>query len=233
MADHDDIPYSKEFSDFLTQFLTPERKEIMNKVLEDRTRFITVVIEDIFQPQNASAVVRTCDCFGIQDVHIIEKRNKFKINPNIDRGGGQWVNVLKYNDKSKNNTVDCITQLKQKGYKVLATSPHTNDTNLYDLDLDSPVALVFGNEKLGISEDVRQHADGLVRIPMYGFTESFNISVSAALCLSVLSEKLRKSNLNWKLTDDEKTELLFEWTKIRVGSVDKYLFEYNRMQTQK
>lgn len=220
--------YSKAFNEFLFQFLTPERMEIMKQMLENRTRYLTVAIEDIYQPHNASAVIRTCDCFGIQDLHIIEKRNQYKVNPKVALGSGQWVSVVKHNE-SENNSAACMADLKKRGYKIIATTPHTDDMSLYDLDLDQPVALVFGNEKEGISDTVREHADGFMRIPMYGFAESFNISVSVAICLSVLSEKLRQSPINWHLTEEEKTKLIFEWTQTRLGSIEKYQHEYLRM----
>lgn len=228
----EELPYSEEFHAFLTQFLTPERVEIMNKILEERTRHFTIAIEDIYHPHNASAVVRTCDCFGIQDVHIIENRNKYKVNPKVALGSGQWVNIVKHSEFD-NNSLACIDHLKSRGYKIIATTPHTDDISLYDLPIDEPMALIFGNEKDGISDIVRENADGFMRIPMYGFTESFNISVSAAICLSVLTEKLRESELDWKLKEEEKNELIFEWTKNKVGTIEKYEHEFLRLQTEK
>ncbi|MCB9187900.1 MAG: RNA methyltransferase [Flavobacteriales bacterium] len=226
------LPYSDEFQEFLAQFLTPERKEVMKTVIEERTRHITIAIEDIYQPHNASAVVRTCDCFGIQDVHIIENRNKYKVNPKVALGSGQWVNIIKHNELEHNSEA-CMLHLKKKGYKIIATTPHTDDISLYDLSIEEPVALIFGNEKNGITDVVRKHADGFLRIPMYGFTESFNISVSAAICLSVLAEKLRKMDFDWKLKEEEKKLIIHEWTKFRLGSIDKFEHEFKRLQELK
>lgn len=226
------LPYSAEFQSFLEQFLTPERIEIMRRILEDRTRHFTIAIEDIYHPHNASAVVRTCDCFGIQDIHIIENRNKYEVNPKVALGSGQWVNIIKHNE-GPNNSTACVMDLKSRGYKVIATTPHTDDMSLYDLPIDQPVALIFGNEKDGISDYVKEHADGFMRIPMYGFTESFNISVSAAICLSVLTEKLRKTDFDWHLSEQEKNELIHEWTKQKVGTIEKYEHEFKRLQNEK
>jgi tRNA (guanosine-2'-O-)-methyltransferase len=217
--------------EFLNQFITPERIEKQEGVLAERTKYITAVIEDIYQPHNASAVIRTCDCFGIQDLHIIENQNDYRVNPKVALGSGQWVNVVKHREL-ENNSVACIDELKAKGYKVVATTPHT-ENSIYDLSLDQPVALVFGNEKEGISDLVKDHADELVKIPMYGFTESFNISVSAALCLSLLSEKLRTTDIDWHLSEEEKTTLMVNWAKNHLGSIDKYIFEYERIQAEK
>jgi tRNA (guanosine-2'-O-)-methyltransferase len=227
-----EIAYDAEFQAFLEKFLTTDRMEVMRDTLDNRTRHLTIAIEDIYHPHNASAVVRTCDCFGLQDVHIIENRNKYRMNPKVALGSGQWVNIVKHN-KEERNSVACIKHLKEKGYKIVATTPHTNDVSLYELSIDEPVALIFGNEKDGISDEVREHADEFMRIPMYGFAESFNISVSAAICLSVLTEKLRETDLDWQLTEEEKQHILFEWTKEKVGTIDKYLHEYNRIQSEK
>lgn len=226
-----DVAYNSEFQAFLEKFLTSDRKEVMRKVLNDRTRHFTIAIEDIYHPHNASAVVRTCDAFGIQDVHIIENRNKYRMNPKVALGSGQWVDIIKHNAE-EHNSAACVQHLKEKGYKVIATTPHTDDISLYDLDVTEPVALIFGNEKDGISDAVREEADGFMRIPMYGFAESFNISVSAAICLSVLTEKLRQTDVDWRLSEEEKKKILFDWTKHKVGTIEKYLHEFNRMQNE-
>lgn len=226
------LPYSEEFQKFLSQFLTPERMEVMEKVMNDRTRHITVAIEDVYQSHNASAIIRTCDCFGIQDVHVIENRNKYKVNPKVASGSGHWVSVIKHSAHA-DNTEACMNHLKEKGYQIIATTPHTNDISLYDLNIEQPVALVFGNEKKGISDAVRKHADGFLRIPMYGFSESLNISVSAAICLSVVAEKLRTMNFDWHLSEEERRLIVHEWTKYRLGSIEKYEHEFLRLQEEK
>lgn len=227
-----DVAYDAEFQAFLAKFLTDDRNEVMKGTLDNRTRHITVAIEDVYHPHNASAVVRTCDCFGVQDVHVIENRNEYNMNPKVALGSGQWVNIVKHN-KEEHNSAACMKHLKEKGYKIIATTPHTDDISLYDLNIDEPVALIFGNEAAGISDAVREHADGFMRIPMYGFAESFNISVSAAICLSVLTEKLRHTTIDWQLSEDEKSKILFEWTKEKVGTIDKYLHEFKRIQKEK
>ncbi|CAG5080404.1 TrmH family RNA methyltransferase [Parvicella tangerina] len=225
------IAYDAEFQAFLEKFLTSDRMEVMKQTLDNRTRHLTIAIEDIYHPHNASAVVRTCDAFGIQDLHIIENRNKYRMNPKVALGSGQWIDIIKHNE-AEHNSAACVRHLKEKGYKVIATTPHTEDISLYDLKVDDSVALIFGNEKDGISDEVRNEVDGFMRIPMYGFAESFNISVSAAICLSVLTEKLRKTDIQWQLSEEEKKIILFEWTKHKVGTIDKYLHEFKRLQNE-
>lgn len=198
---------------YLSGFITENKLNRFEEVLRYRTRYITVVLEDIFQPHNASAVLRTCDCFGIQDVHIIENQNPYTVNPDIALGASKWLNLYKYSGQS-NNTPEAIRALKEKGYRIVATTPHKDDVLLQDLSLDKgPLALVFGTEMRGLTSDSMDLADEFVKIPMYGFTESFNISVSAALFLFYLTEKLRNSALPWQLTENEKIDIRLNWAR--------------------
>jgi tRNA (guanosine-2'-O-)-methyltransferase len=202
-----------ELLKYLSPHITPERLNLFNRVIEQRTKYITVVLEDIYQSQNASAVLRSCDCFGIQDVHIIENRNEFKLDTEVSLGSSKWLNLIKYNEEA-NNSLAAIRKLKSEGYKIVATTPHTNDQELPNYDITSgKTALVFGSEKPGISEIIMNEADEFLKIPMFGFTESFNISVSAAIVLYHLTDKLHNSDVNWELTEKEKIEIKIEWIK--------------------
>ncbi|MEO6884630.1 MAG: RNA methyltransferase [Bacteroidia bacterium] len=199
-----------ELVNHLFNFISDNRKKKFLEVLQFRTRHISIVLEDIYQAHNASAVLRSCDCFGIQDVHIIENKNKYTVNPDIALGSSKWVNLIKYN-QSENNSLEAIQKLKKDGYRIVATSPHANDCNLEELNIDKKIALVFGTELNGISDEIKNNADEFVKIPMFGFTESFNISVSAALCLHTLSTKLHQSKIDWKLKENEKEIILLDW----------------------
>ncbi|MCB0429707.1 MAG: RNA methyltransferase [Flavobacteriales bacterium] len=197
----------------LSSCITEERNRRFDDVLQQRTRYVTIALEDIFQPQNASAVLRTCDCFGIMDVHIIENRNTYRINPDVALGSYQWVDMHRYNSE-ENNTRACIEHLKKNNYRIIATTPHAKENSLVDFDVNAgPFALFFGTEKRGLSEEVLSHADDMIRIPMYGFTESFNISVSAALCMFQVTQRLRLSNSRWQLSEKERLEIKLEWLK--------------------
>ena len=213
----------------LKNLITEERYSRFIEVLNNRTRYATVVLEDIFQPHNASACLRSCDLFGIQDVHIIENDNEYKVNPDVAVGAFKWLTITKYNQE-KNNTKTAIESLKKQGYRIIATTPHKNDVELRDFDITKgKFALVFGSEMPGITETVQDYADEFLRINMFGFTESFNISVSVALTLYELSHKLRNSNLDWKLTENEYDKILLEWLKknikISEKAINKYLNE--------
>ena len=222
----------KETIELLRQFVSPKRWELFQKVLSFRTRYITVVLEDIYQPHNASAVLRSCDIFGIQDVHIIENRNEYRINPQVSMGAQKWLNLYQYN-LLENNTLYAINHLKSKGYRIIATTPHTHSVELKDFDLTKgPVALMFGSELPGLSQIALDNADEYLKIDMYGFTESFNISVSAAITLHFLVNKLHQLDLPWRLTENERDEILLQWLKKSVRASEQILKRYaNEKQT--
>lgn len=205
-------PGDSDFLSYLEQYITENKKHLIKEALSKRTRHLTVVLEDIYQPQNASAVIRTCDCYGIQDIHIVENRYVYNVNPRVVHGAAKWVSLHRYNE-SQNNSVECLEKLKSDGYKVVATVPDPTATSIFELDISSKTAIVFGTEKHGISDYTLTQADELVTIPMYGFTESLNISVSAAICLSSLAERLFKSDINWELSEKDKTLLRLSWYK--------------------
>ncbi|MDA3910355.1 MAG: RNA methyltransferase [Bacteroidales bacterium] len=203
--------YRDQLITYLSQFLLERRILRFDEILQNRTEHLTVVLEDIYQSQNASAVLRTCDCFGIQDVHIIENNYNYKINPDVAMGSDKWID-LHFHDQKAKNTIPALRKLKKQGYRIVATTPHKNDVNLESFDLTKgKVALVFGSEVPGISEDVMQEADEFMKIPMYGFTESFNISVSAAICLHHLVWKLHQSDIDWHLPYDRNRDLRLDW----------------------
>tara|TARA_B100000780_G_scaffold271041_1_gene231542 strand:+ start:405 stop:977 length:573 start_codon:yes stop_codon:yes gene_type:complete len=180
---------------YLEGFVTDKRKNLFRNILQDRTRHFTVVLEDIYQQHNSSAVIRSCDIFGIQDVHVIENKYNSKVSRHIAKGSQKWLTFNRYNE-DKNNTIDCLENLKSKGYQVIATTPHNDSCVLHDFDITKKSAFVFGVEKAGVSDDVTKNADGFLKIPMVGFTESLNISVAAAIVLENLSYKLRNSSLD-------------------------------------
>lgn len=198
--------------EYLYNFLSENKMNLFDKIIADRTRHVTVALENIFQPQNASAVLRTADVFGIQDVHVIENDNEYNVNPRVVHGASKWINLHKYSEKD-NNTLDCINKLKTDGYKVYGTTPHTDDCLIQNIPLDEKVALMFGTEMTGLSDIAMENVDGFVKIPMYGFTESLNISVSASICFYELSKRLKTSDINWQLSEDDKLDQLIVWAK--------------------
>ena len=205
---------------YLEGFVTDKRKKLFRNILQDRTRHFTVVLEDIYQQHNASAVIRSCDIFGIQDVHVIENKYKSKVSKNIAKGSQKWLSFHNYKEDT-NNTLECLNSLKSKGYQIIATTPHNNSCSLHDFDITKKSAFVFGVEKAGVSDDVMKNADGFLKIPMVGFTESLNISVAAAIILENLTFKLRNSSVDWKLTNEEQKILYASWIEKTIKNVDE------------
>lgn len=217
--------------DYLGQYITPHKKKVMERVLAKRTRHITVVLEDIFKPHNASAVIRTCDCFGLQDMHVIEKTNQYKVNPYVTRGASQWVDLHKYYREDGKSVDACFDSLRKSGYKIYGTSPSADSISIYDLQPEEKLALVFGNEHEGISGEVKSKADGLVHIPMLGFTDSFNISVSASIFLFDLVRKAETMGIeNFHLSEDEKKQLRMKWYReiVKNSDIHEKVFRKNQ-----
>lgn len=215
---------------YLGQFITDHKKSVMERVLAKRTRFITVVLEDIFKPHNASAVLRTCDCFGVQDIHVIEKVNSYKVNPYVTRGASQWVDLHKYDQKNGSSVQACFQSLRSKGYKIYGTSIDSNSISLQELEPSEKIALVFGNEHEGISEEVKSNCDGLVHIPTLGFTDSFNISVAASIFLYDLIQKSEKyQHPEFHLSEEEKQELRLKWYRsvVKNSELHEKMFQKN------
>lgn len=214
---------------YLEAYISDHKLGLFDDIIGKRTRHITLVLEDIYQSQNASAVLRTCDCFGIQDVHIIENRNTYSINPDVALGSSKWLSLNKYTNL-EHNTLDCYDSLRNKGYRIVATSPHKGDVLLDDFNIDDKFALVFGTELEGLSDTGINNADEYVRIPMYGFTESFNISVSAAICVHHLTHKLRNSNIAWQLNEEEKIDTRLTWVRSVIKHPELYVKEFMKEQ---
>ncbi len=203
----------KKLINCFSEYITDHKKTLIEQVLDFRTRHITIALEDIYQPQNASAAVRTCDCFGIQDLHIIENKNKYTLNPKVVSGASKWVDLIYHGDEGDDNTLNCISNLKDNGYKVIGTSPNKLEKSIHEVEIHQKLVILFGTELTGLSDKAIQHLDELVYIPMVGFTESYNLSVSVAICLSILTQKLYASNVDWGLDEAEKEVLRLEWYK--------------------
>ncbi|WP_224483261.1 TrmH family RNA methyltransferase [Robertkochia aurantiaca] len=209
---------SEELLNYLEGFMTPERRAKFEQVLNDRTYHFTVAIEDVFQAHNTSAVIRSCDVFGIQSAHVIEDRFGRKLDKNIAMGAQKWVNVSRFD-----NAMECMKDLREKGYRIVATTPHKTSCDLESFDIAPRSAFFFGTERKGLSETVLSQADDFLTIPMYGFTESLNISVSAAIILQRLTQRLRSSKVEWQLKEEEKHQLRIDWAKKSIRSIDDVL----------
>lgn len=199
-----DLDYLK----YLEEFLTENRKERFLQVLENRTNHFTIAMEDVYQLHNTSAVMRSCEVFGIQELNVVEQKFGKRIDTEIAMGAQKWVDINRFNSMQ-----NCMDSLREKGYQIIATTPHIDSCMLHEFDITKRSAIFFGTEKEGLSPEVIAQADGYLKIPMVGFTESLNISVSAAIIIQDITTRLRQSNLNWKLTADEILEKRLAWAK--------------------
>ncbi|HTA26609.1 MAG TPA: RNA methyltransferase [Bacteroidia bacterium] len=208
-----------ELITYLSAFVTEARLKRFEEVLVNRTRHIAIGLENIYQAHNASAVLRSCDCFGIQDVHIIENQNKYSFNPDVSLGSEKWLTLNRYNN-GEQSLETCISNLKAKGYAIAVTSLHKDSYTIENVPITHKTALFFGTEMRGATAELESKADMFVKIPMLGFTESFNISVAAALSMYVLSSRLRKEEINWQLSEEDKEELRLQWLRNTIPKVE-------------
>ncbi len=207
--------------EYLQTYLTDRRKELFKRVLDRRTRHFTVVTEDVYQLHNTSAVMRTCDIFGIQDLHVVEELKGKRVDKEIAMGAQKWVSLHRYN-----SIAGCMKQLKQQGYQLIATTPHNDSTMLQEFDVSKKSAFFFGKESVGLSESVMEQADGFLKIPMFGFTESLNISVSAAIILQEVVTRMREEGVDWRLSSEEKLQIELEWTKRTIKNAEEIIKHY-------
>lgn len=206
---------------FLENILTDNRKERFLKVLANRTKHFTIAVEDVFQMHNTSAVMRSCEVFGIQELNVIEQRYGKRIDKEIAMGAQKWVDINQFD-----SITNCLSTLKNQGYQIIATTPHENDCLLEDFDITKPSALFFGTERDGLSQEILDKADGFLKIPMVGFTESLNISVSAAIIIQNLTNRLRNSDIAWQLSEDEILEKRLSWAKSSIKDIKRIEARY-------
>ena len=220
-----EIELKNSLVQLLEEYVTPNKIELIDKVLAERTRYLTVVMEDFYHSQNASAVMRTCDCFGVQDVYITQRLHDYNVNPNVVRGASKWLSLNMF-EREEQSTEKCFNSLKSKNYRLVGTTPDRNSASIKELNINQPIAFVFGTEKQGMSNYAKEHVDELVHVPMYGFTESFNVSVSAALILNELVDRIKRESVDWALSAEEKIDLKFEWYQHIVKRSDLHIKNY-------
>ena len=212
--------------DYLSGFINEERRERLQQILRERTRHITVVLEDIYQPQNASAVMRTCECLGIQELHVIENLYEYRLNPAVVQGSSKWIDLIRHNHEEQDNSRACIEQLKQRGYRIIAMDPAPGGKTVEQLDVSDKLALCFGSEEPGLSATLLDLADETVKIPIHGFTQSYNLSVSAGISLYTLVTSLRNSAVDWRLDEPDATDLYIKWLAQSTPSGQSLLEKY-------
>ena len=213
--------------EYLEGFISENRKQRFLDVLKYRTKHFTIAMEDVYQMHNTSAVMRSCEVFGIQELNVIEQKYGKSIDKQIAMGAQKWVDIKEHEDAAS-----CLKSLRAKGYQIIATTPHNESCLIHEFDITKPSALFFGTEKEGLSEEIMNNADGYLKIPMVGFTESLNISVSAAIIIQDITNRLRNSKIDWQLSEDEIFEKRLDWTRKTIKDIDfveSKFYEENRM----
>lgn len=211
--------------EYLEGFITDNRKKGFLKVLQNRTKHFTIAMEDVYQLHNTSAVMRSCEVFGIQELNVIEQKFGKRIDTEIAMGAQKWVDVNRFN-----TVQSCVDEMRAKGYQIIATTPHNDSCMLHEFDISKRSAIFFGTEKNGLSEEVLHQADGFIKIPMVGYTESLNISVSAAIIIQDVTNRLRQSSIDWHFTEEEILEKRLDWTRKSIKDIDfieKKFYESN------
>lgn len=193
----------------ISEYITPERQAIYDRILQYRTRHFTIAVEDIFQEHNAGALTRTAECYGVQDLHVMKNHNEFKIAKGMAKGASQWIDAYKFD--GENSVVKCMDFLRNKGYQIVATTPDSSKQHLKDFDISNKSAFFFGTEKNGLDNRVFEQADQHLHVPIYGVTESFNVSITASVILHELTSKLHQANFDWQLTPEEQVTKRLEW----------------------
>lgn len=218
----------REQVDYLKNFVTDYKNELFARLIRERTGYVTLVLEDLYQPHNCSAVLRSCDCFGVQNVHVIENKNVFRDNSEISMGAADWLTLHRHREETS-PTMGTINDLKRQGFRIVATTPHERNSFVDDINLyKGKMAFFMGTELTGLSDEMMENADEFVKIPMYGFTESYNVSVCAALLLYSVVQRLRRTDIDWHLSEDEQYEVLFQWYKRSIKASTEILDRFNQ-----
>jgi tRNA (guanosine-2'-O-)-methyltransferase len=210
--------------ELLSEHLTEHKCNLFEQILAERTRHVALVMEDLYQAQNTSAIQRSAESFGVQDLYIIENKHTFSHHRRISKGSSDWLTMHRFNEAGKNNTETCLQALKNKGYQIVVTALHEKTISLKEIDLSRKTAVLMGTELSGASDTAMQMADVYMKIPTVGFTESLNVSVASAIIVQQLTQRIREEMQPWQLTDDERLHLKIEWAK-RSIYWSKYIVE--------
>ncbi|MEG2078370.1 RNA methyltransferase [Chryseobacterium sp.] len=209
--------------EYLKQFLTEERLRKIEHFAPESSDFVLPVLEDVYQFRNAAAIVRSVEACGFHKVVALQEENNFEPNLKVTKGADTWVEV----EKLPRN-MESFQKIKDKGYKIVVVSLENNAKMLPEYEITEPIALVFGTEMEGVSQEILDFADETLAIPMYGFTRSFNVSVAASICMYELKQKLMKSTIDYKLNEEKLLKMKIRWAVNSIKSGKQILAKYLR-----
>lgn len=216
-----DIIQKQRLYTYLTELITPQKLTKIENLAKNRSQFIVPVIEDIYQFRNAGAIIRSMEAFAFQKLIALEKNNKFIPEGAVARGADKWITI-----QFMKSGRESLLEIKKAGYQLVAVSPEKQAVNLSDFEITKPLALIFGTEFEGVTQETLEIADECIKIPMYGFTESLNVSVAAGISFYEMRKKLENSNLEWKMTEEEMLDLKIKWAKASVSSGEEIAEHY-------
>jgi len=216
----------QQLTEYLANQISPDRLRRIEQVLDFRTRHFTVVLEDIYNWHNASAALRSCEIYGIQRIHTIENLYEFSRNTGVDLGSSKWLELQRWTEPGRNNTRNCLMSLKERGFRIVVASLRAPAEPPDALPMSAPLAFCFGTELEGLSPEAESMADLRVRLPMFGFTGSFNVSVSCALVLGSMMPRLHGSSIPWQLDPEDRANLKLEWLRKSVQHEDILVAEW-------
>lgn len=211
----------KQTFDYIKQFLTDERLEKIEHFAPESSDFVLPVLEDVYQFRNAAAIVRSVESCGFHKVVALQEENNFEPNLRVTKGADTWVEV----EKLPRN-IASLQKIKDRGYKIVAVSLENNAKMLPEYEITEPIALVFGTEMEGVTQEILDFADETLAIPMYGFTRSFNVSVAASICMYELKQKLMKSSIDYKLDEYKLMKMKIRWAVNSIKSGKQILEKY-------
>lgn len=207
---------------YLEQFMTERRKARLREVLSQRTRNLVLVLEDIYDPHNASACIRSSEAMGLQELHVAALRIPFKPNPGVTNGAEKWLDMIHHK-----SVEECVSHLHGRGFTIAAGVLDEGAIPIQELPFDRPVALVFGNEHEGLSEEMAAACDHRFYIPMYGFSQSFNISVASALAVHyAVNQRVNIFGQNGDLDESDIEALYAHWVRLSVNMAEGILEQF-------
>ncbi len=206
-----DFEAKREFYEMLSKELTPHKKALFEEKVRHRTRHFTLGLENMMKTQNASALMRTADAFGVQRVDVYDKEERWSVSSGISKGVEKWLDVSFFNTYDEGDALTWATRLKEKGHKLYVTALDAKARPVNSLDPKVPATICFGNEKEGASATLLEAADETVYIPMQGFVESFNVSVSCGIVMHHMTLGMERAGIARGLEPEDELDTLIQW----------------------
>src|SRR6056300_1910238 len=217
-----DMEAKRAFYAKLSLELTDHKRQLFQDKVAQRTRHFSLALEDMMKSQNASALMRTADAFGIHRVDVYDKNERFNVSSGISKGVEKWLDASFFNTYNEGNQENWVRQLKSTGRKLYVTAVDPRARPIESIDASVSATICFGNEQEGATSLLQSMADELIYIPMQGFVESFNVSVSCGIVLHHLSHRMELSGIERGLEEEDELNTLIEWSLRTIPNAHEY-----------